>query len=85
MSEGNILAAAIEASRARATVREISDALRRVFGDHTVTATVVSGAHAEAYSEETEYRVPTSRLADVSARLGSKPRILVAKLGAGWT
>ena len=41
--EGNLLAAAVEAARARATVGEISDAMRRVFGDHAAVPEVVDG------------------------------------------
>jgi methylmalonyl-CoA mutase len=78
---GNILEAAIEAARARATVGEISDALRRAFGDHEAVPEVVSDVYGQAYADEPEYKLLVSRLGEAAKRLGSAPRILVAKLG----
>lgn len=46
--EGNLLAAAVEASRARATVGEISDAMRRAFGDHAAVPKVVKKVYGTA-------------------------------------
>ncbi|MGI6854250.1 methylmalonyl-CoA mutase [Mesorhizobium sp. 1B3] len=79
--EGNLLGAAVEAARARATVGEISDALRRAFGDHAVVPEVVGEIYGKAYDGEPEYRTLLSRLDQVAAALGGKPRIMVAKLG----
>ncbi len=79
--EGNILAAAVDASRARATVGEISDAMRRAFGDHAATPEVVGNVYGKAYDDEPEYQTLTSRLQQFSRLLGDKPRIMVAKLG----
>jgi methylmalonyl-CoA mutase len=53
--EGNILAAAVEAARARATVGEISDVLRSVFGDHEAKPEVVENVYAAAYAGEPEF------------------------------
>src|SRR5690606_2765465 len=47
--EGNILEAAVEAARARATLGEISDALRDAFGDHAAVPKVVSKVYGAAY------------------------------------
>lgn len=79
--KGNILEAAIEAARARATVGEISDALRRAFGDHTAVPEVVRHVYGEAYDDEPEYRTLVDRLEAFSGARGEKPRIMVAKLG----
>jgi methylmalonyl-CoA mutase len=79
--EGNILAAAVEAARARATVGEISDALRRAFGDHQAVPEVVSDIYGAAYRDDPEYRTLVARLGALAGRLGDKPRVLVAKLG----
>lgn len=78
---GNILEAAVEAARARATVGEISDAMRRVFGDHTATPVVISDVYGKVYDSEPEFQILTARLDAVSRLLGHKPRIMVAKLG----
>ncbi|OCP02806.1 MULTISPECIES: methylmalonyl-CoA mutase [unclassified Ensifer] len=79
--EGNLLAAAVEAARARATVGEISDAMRGAFGDHAATPKVVSKIYGKAYEGEPELAVLSGRLDEVSAKLGRKPKIMVAKLG----
>lgn len=52
--EGNLLALAIEASRARATVGEITDAMEKVFGRHVATGRLVSGAYKTEYGETDE-------------------------------
>ncbi|WP_203425542.1 methylmalonyl-CoA mutase [Sinorhizobium sp. BG8] len=79
--KGNILAAAVEAARARATVGEISDALRRAFGDHAATPEVVTNIYGKAYEDEPEMKVLAERLAHYSQEAGRIPRIMVAKLG----
>jgi len=78
---GNILEAAVEAARARATVGEMSDALRSVFGDHAAVPQVVSGIYGQAYGSDPEFTTLTSRLRDYSDRAGRPPRIMIAKLG----
>jgi methylmalonyl-CoA mutase len=79
--QGNLLAAAVGAARARASVGEISDAMRRVFGDYEAVPEVVSDIYGPASAEDPEYRQIASRLAEHVARQGRKPKILVAKLG----
>ncbi|MBZ9772634.1 methylmalonyl-CoA mutase [Mesorhizobium sp. CO1-1-8] len=79
--KGNILETAIEAARARATVGEISDTLRRVFGDHTAIPEVVTNVYGSVFGYEPEYKMLVSRIEEVSASLGTKPRLMVAKLG----
>jgi methylmalonyl-CoA mutase len=78
---GNILAAAVDAARVRATVGEISDALRDVFGDHTATPEVVKGVYGDAYEGDPEMQVLAERLQIIAATAGAKPKIMVAKLG----
>jgi methylmalonyl-CoA mutase len=78
---GNILEAAVEAARARATVGEISDAMRRVFGDHSATPEVIGRVYGKAYEGEPEFQTLAARLEAVARKLGHKPRIMVAKLG----
>ncbi|BCG90255.1 methylmalonyl-CoA mutase [Mesorhizobium sp. 113-3-9] len=79
--KGNMLEAAVEAVRARATVGEISDVLRGAFGDHAATPKVVRGVYGPSYAGEPEFTTLIARLQEVSASLGSRPRIMVAKLG----
>lgn len=79
--EGNILEAAVAAARARATVGEISDAMRVVFGDHTAVPEVVSDIYGHAYKDEPELTTLAARLSTVAKSIGRKPKIMVAKLG----
>ncbi|WP_249694854.1 methylmalonyl-CoA mutase [Stappia sp. WLB 29] len=79
--EGNILEAAVEAARARATLGEISDALREAFGDHEAEPKVVRQVYGPAYEGEPEYETLVQRLSDFASSLGETPRVLVAKLG----
>ena len=79
--EGNILEAAVEAARARATLGEISDALRDAFGDHAAVPKVVRKVYGAAYAGEPEYETLTQRLEDFAKVLGETPKLLVAKLG----
>ncbi|WP_080850620.1 methylmalonyl-CoA mutase [Agrobacterium tumefaciens] len=78
---GNLLEAAVDAARARATVGEISDAMRNVFGDHKALQEVVSDIYGPAYENDPEYETLLTRVEDLSASSGLKPSILIAKLG----
>ena len=75
--DGNLLEAAVAAARARATVGEISDAMRRAFGDHAAVPEVVGDIYGPAYGDDPEYRTLAGR---IKAR-DTKPKIMVAKLG----
>jgi methylmalonyl-CoA mutase len=79
--EGNLLAAAVEAARARATVGEISDAMRGAFGDHSAVPEVVTDIYGPASEKDPEYQMLRRRLDAHVKKAGRKPRILVAKLG----
>lgn len=79
--EGNILEAAVDAARARATLGEISDALREAFGDHSAVPEVVRKVYGPAYEGEPEYENLVGRLEQLAAALGESPKLLVAKLG----
>ncbi|MED5293119.1 MAG: methylmalonyl-CoA mutase, partial [Actinomycetota bacterium] len=80
--EGNLLALAIEAGRAKATVGEISLALELVYGRHKAEIRSISGVYGSEVGEETD-TVKTVRnlVEDFSEREGRRPRILVAKMG----
>ncbi|MBX3567566.1 MAG: methylmalonyl-CoA mutase [Rhizobiaceae bacterium] len=78
---GNILAAAVEAARARATLGEISDALRDAFGDHAAVPKVVRKVYGPACEGDPEYQTLVDRIGELRTKLGEPPRIMVAKLG----
>ncbi|MBY4616257.1 methylmalonyl-CoA mutase [Rhizobium redzepovicii] len=79
--KGNLLEAAIAAARTRATVGEISDAMRAAFGDHAATPVVIKGVYGEAYENEPELAVLKTRMTEVTEAMGHRPKIMVAKLG----
>ncbi|WP_173933857.1 methylmalonyl-CoA mutase [Chelativorans sp. Marseille-P2723] len=79
--QGNILEAAVEAARARASVGEISDTLRDAFGDHAAVPQVVRKVYGPAYKDEPEYKTLVERLDQFAKALGERPRVMVAKLG----
>jgi methylmalonyl-CoA mutase len=79
--KGNLLEAAVEAARARATLGEISDAMESAFARFHATTRVISGVYGEAYRGDTEYEAIQARLAEVAKTMGRKPHILVAKMG----
>ena len=79
---GNLLALAIEAGRAKATVGEISFALETVYGRHTAEIRSISGVYSSEVGEETEAVSSARELVEqFSKREGRRPRILVAKMG----
>ena len=79
--QGNLLAAAVEAARARATLGEISDALRMAFGAHAAEPKVVHDVHGGLYKDDAEYKLLLQRLNTFRTLRKSAPRMLVAKLG----
>ena len=78
---GNLLALAIDAARAKATVGEISLALEQVFGRHQAEIKAISGVYRrEAGMSDAVERV-LKRVAEFEENEGRRPRILVAKIG----
>jgi methylmalonyl-CoA mutase len=79
--EGNLLALAIDAARAHATVGEISYALERVFGRYEAPVSTVHGIYGGELQEAEAVRAMRARTAEFARRRGRRPRLLVAKLG----
>jgi methylmalonyl-CoA mutase len=80
--DGNMLAAAVEAARAMATVGEISDALEEVFGRHRAVIHALSGVYShEVGSDMDEVKQARAVTDSFAIREGRRPRILVAKVG----
>jgi methylmalonyl-CoA mutase len=80
-SDENLLALAVEAARARATLGEISDALERVFGRYQARIQTVSGVYKTAYPSGGPLERVAQKAAAFAAHTGRRPRLLVAKLG----
>src|ERR1700682_2399695 len=78
---GNLLALAIDAARAKATVGEISSALEKVFGRHRAEIKAISGVYRrEAGMSDAVERVH-KLVQEFEVNEGRRPRILVAKIG----
>jgi methylmalonyl-CoA mutase len=80
-AQGNLLALAVTAARARATLGEISDAMETVFGRYSTQPVPVKGIYGPAYAGDARYALVVEGVTAVGQRLGHKPRILVAKMG----
>ena len=78
---GNLLALAVDAARARATLGEISSAMEDVFGRYGTQPTPVSGIYGGAYDGDARWARLEEGVEATGRRLGRKPRMLVAKMG----
>jgi len=78
---GNLLALAIDAARAKATVGEISAALEKAFGRHRAEIKAVSGIYGREVGMSDAVERVQKRVAEFEENEGRRPRILVAKIG----
>jgi len=81
--EGNLLALAIDAARAKATVGEISDALEKVWGRHQAEIRTIAGVYRDevGVGNITPFSKATEIVEKFAEADGRRPRILVAKMG----
>ncbi len=78
---GNLLALAIDAARAKATVGEMSGALEKVFGRYEATLRSISGVYTSEASDDATVDKARKRAEKFLEDHGRRPRILVAKMG----
>jgi methylmalonyl-CoA mutase len=78
---GNLLALAVEAARARASLGEISDAMEKVYGRHMAVVRSISGVYGREFGEAQQIAEARRMCAEFEGRHGRRPRILVAKIG----
>jgi methylmalonyl-CoA mutase len=78
---GNLLDLAIKATRLRATVGEISDALEIAYDRHRASHQTVSGVYRGAFGEGENMKALLEQVEMFIAHEGRRPRIMVAKLG----
>ncbi|HWB49023.1 MAG TPA: methylmalonyl-CoA mutase [Stellaceae bacterium] len=78
---GNLLDLSIAASRARATVGEISDALEAVFSRHHAATQSVTGVYGGQYADDAEFHRIQREIDNFARDEGRRPRMLVVKLG----
>ncbi|MEQ8319477.1 MAG: methylmalonyl-CoA mutase [Rhodospirillales bacterium] len=79
--EGNLLALAVEATRKRATVGEISDALEKVYTRYRAEIRSISGVYGGAYDDDAGFGKIRSDVAAFAEAEGRRPRMLVVKMG----
>lgn len=79
--EGNLLALAVDAARARATVGEISMALEKIWGRHQAETRTISGVYGSAYEGDEDFAAIQASVAEFASEAGRRPRMLVAKMG----
>jgi len=77
----NLLALAVTAARARATLGEISDALEAQWGRHQATSRTVQGIYQQGMTDNVDFTLARQAAQDFAAREGRRPRMLVAKMG----
>ncbi len=78
---GNLLAAAVEAARARATVGEISMAMEKVFGRHRAEVKTLAGVYGAAYEGDAGFEAIQKDVEAFAVEEGRRPRMLVVKMG----
>ena len=78
---GNLLALAVEAARARATVGEISMAMEKVFGRHRAEVKTLSGVYGAAYEGDEGFAAIQRDVELFADEEGRRPRMLVVKMG----
>ncbi len=78
---GNLLAAAVDAARARASVGEISDAMEKVFGRHRAEVKTLAGVYGAAYEGDAGFEAIQKDVEAFAEEEGRRPRMLVVKMG----
>ncbi|WP_267242190.1 methylmalonyl-CoA mutase [Streptomyces sp. PR69] len=79
--DGNLLALAVDAARAKATVGEISDALEKVYGRHSGQIRTISGVYRNEAGTSPAVEQTRTLVEEFEQAEGRRPRILVAKMG----
>ncbi|TWS19936.1 methylmalonyl-CoA mutase [Tsukamurella asaccharolytica] len=79
--ENNLLALAIDAARAKATVGEISDALEQVYGRHQAEIRTLSGVYRDEAGAADNIHTATELVEKFAEADGRRPRVLIAKMG----
>ncbi len=78
---GNLLDAAVEAARARATVGEISMAMEKAFGRHRAEVKTLAGVYGAAYEGDEGFASIQKSVEAFAEDEGRRPRMLVVKMG----
>ena len=79
--EGNLLALAVEAMRARATVGEVSGVLANVFDRYEAKSNLVTGVYKDQFGDDEIFRAIDTALGKFKSITNEAPRLYMAKLG----
>ena len=79
--KGNLLALAVEAARARASVGEISMAMEKAFGRHRAEVKTLAGVYGAAYEGDDDFAAIQKSVDAFAEAEGRRPRMLVVKMG----
>ncbi|MCK5424578.1 MAG: methylmalonyl-CoA mutase [Emcibacter sp.] len=80
-ADDNLLAAAVVAARARASLGEISDAMEKIFNRHRAEVKSISGVYGSAYKDDEGFAKIQKTIEDFAEKEGRRPRMLVVKMG----
>jgi methylmalonyl-CoA mutase len=79
--QGNLLALAVDAARARATLGEISFALEKTFNRHKAVIRSVTGVYEAEFGQDPQIEQVRKLTESFAEKQGRRPRILIAKMG----
>ncbi len=79
--EGNLLEIAVRASRERATLGEISDAMEEAFGRYKATIRTISGVYSSESMKDKDFTDAQEHADKFADMEGRRPRIMIAKMG----
>ncbi|KAF0096250.1 MAG: methylmalonyl-CoA mutase [Puniceicoccaceae bacterium 5H] len=79
--KGNLLALAIEATKVRASLGEISDAMEKVYGRHQAVIRSISGVYSSEFGNSGAIEKLRARTDAFAEKEGRRPRIMIAKMG----
>ncbi|WP_299534894.1 methylmalonyl-CoA mutase [Ulvibacterium sp.] len=79
--ENNLLALAVEAAKARATLGEISDALETAFGRYKAKIQTFTGVYSKEIKDDKSFKKAREMADTFAEKDGRRPRIMIAKMG----
>ena len=79
--EGNLLELAVEASRLRASLGEISDACEKIVGRYKATIRTISGVYSSETKNDSDFERASGLTEQFAKKEGRRPRIMIAKMG----
>ncbi|MFN4184776.1 MAG: methylmalonyl-CoA mutase [Hyphomonas sp.] len=80
-TKGNLLALAVDAARAKATVGEISEAVERSQGRHSAIIRSIKGVYGGGVKGNAKAETAQTLAADFEKTNGRRPKIYIAKMG----